>query len=386
MLTMAVGHSDDPEPADAIAAVIAECRATLDGRAPQAGLLFSAFDSFDPSIVAAVRDAFPGVRVVGATSGGELSSMGGYQEDSITLALFASDDVEIRVGMGQGLATDAGAAARAAVEEALTGLTKEPRVCIVLADAFSTDPSLLLEAVREALPAGVEVLGGASATGNLARNCPTYQFRDDAVVDDGIAVLLFAGPLAYSVAVGTGWTSIGTFGVVTAAKPGLICEIDGRPALEFVSRYLDSTGPASYGNPIAIFEDGADEPYLRVAMGSDPTLGTVGIAGSVPVGARVRLSTANTDDILGGVSEALSRAGAGFPAGARPEAALVFSCVVRKFLLGTRTGTESDLVRDALGPSIPFAGLYCTGEIGPAGPAGESRFLNETFVTLLLGS
>ena len=215
---------------------------------------------------------------------------------------------------------------------------------------------------------------------------PTWQFSDGPIGEGGVGILLFAGAIAHSVAVGTGWRPIGSSGIVTATSSNELHEIDGKPALDFVSRYLDSTGPASYGNPLAIYEDGADVPYLRVLQQSDPATGRIQIGGSVPVGARVTLTTASTDDILGGVSDALARATASFPAGARPEAALLFSCTVRQFLLGSRTGQETDLARAALGPGLPFAGLYCNGEIGPGGPGGDSRFLNETFVTVLLGS
>ena len=60
MFAMAVGHSDEVDPAEAIAAAIEQCRATLDGRPPQAGILFASFDSYEPSIVAAVRRRVPG--------------------------------------------------------------------------------------------------------------------------------------------------------------------------------------------------------------------------------------------------------------------------------------------------------------------------------------
>ena len=86
MLTMAVGQGDDVDPLDAIATAIEQCRASLGGLTPQAGILFSAFDSFDPSILAAVAAAFPTATVMGTTSAAEISSINGYQEDSITLA------------------------------------------------------------------------------------------------------------------------------------------------------------------------------------------------------------------------------------------------------------------------------------------------------------
>jgi hypothetical protein len=88
MLTMAVGHSDDVDAAAAIAIAIDQCRARLNGRTPQAGFLVAAFGTFEASLVAAVREAFPGVALMGSTSSAEMSSTSGFLEDSVTLALF----------------------------------------------------------------------------------------------------------------------------------------------------------------------------------------------------------------------------------------------------------------------------------------------------------
>jgi len=73
-----------------------------------------------------------------------------------------------------------------------------------------------------------------------------------------------------------------------------------------------------------------------------------------------------------------------FPSTSSAEAALVFSCAIRKWVLGTRTGTELDITRQELGRAIPIAGLYCFGEIAPL-DTGGTAFHNETFVTVLLG-
>src|ERR1019366_10257796 len=102
---MAVGHSDDVDPGDAIAGAIEQCRISLGGLVPQAGILVSAFDSFDPVLVATVREAFPGVAVMGSISAAEVSSVNGFQEDSVALALFASDSVDVTVGLGPASAT-----------------------------------------------------------------------------------------------------------------------------------------------------------------------------------------------------------------------------------------------------------------------------------------
>ena len=80
------------------------------------------------------------------------------------------------------------------------------------------------------------------------------------------------------------------------------------------------------------------------------------------------------------------RAAGAFPVGSTPAAGLIFSCAVRKFLLGSRTRVEAQLAGTELGDGFPFAGMYCFGELGPVRGAANSRLLNDTFVTLLLGT
>ncbi|HYC07091.1 MAG TPA: FIST C-terminal domain-containing protein, partial [Candidatus Binatia bacterium] len=293
---------------------------------------------------------------------------------------------EFTAGFAEGLATDAETACRAAAAEALAATTEEPRLAIVFVNPYSVDPQRTSAAMTRALPEGVVMVGGGSARLELGVQTPTYQFCGDRVADDGVAVLLLSGRLAISVAVGTGWRTLGDRGTVTAVRGGSLEAIDGQPASDFLRRYLDLTGPPPSGNPLAVVESGTDRSYLRAIMGADASTGVVRIHGGVPVGATVQLTTAGTDEILAGTRDAIARAQADFPVDARPEAALMFSCMIRKYLLGTRTRVEAEMARQAYGPGIPLAGLYCAGEIGPVSEGGTSRFLNETFVTVLLGT
>jgi hypothetical protein len=201
---MAVGHSDDVDPADAIGAAITQCRAALAGQSPQAGILFSTFDAFGANAVAAVRDAFPGIGLIGATSAAEMSSVGGYQEDSVTLSVFASDTVDITVGAAGGLGAGVERAASAAAAQALAGTKRDPKVCIVVIEAFVVDPQDTLDALARALPDGVAVLGGAAARSDFSVIVPSYQFCNDEIVDDGLAIMLFSGPVFHSSAIGSG--------------------------------------------------------------------------------------------------------------------------------------------------------------------------------------
>src|SRR4029077_18178574 len=164
----AVGQGDDVDPLDAIATAIEQCRVSLGGQTPQAGILFSAFDSFDPSILTAVSAAFPTATVMGTTSAAEISSINGYLEDSITLAMFASNPLDITAGMGTGLGIDVDAACRSAAGQAMAATEREPKVCVVLTEGFVHDPQVTLDAMARALPTGVTMVGGTSAGHDFA--------------------------------------------------------------------------------------------------------------------------------------------------------------------------------------------------------------------------
>ena len=386
MLTMAVGHSDDVDPELAIAAAIEQCRATLGDQAPGAAILFVACDSFDPALIGAVRQAFPGIDVMGSTSAAEMSSVAGFQEDSIALAVFASDDVDIGAGIGIDIDDDPVGACRLALAQASARLTSAPKVCIVLTEGLNGQR--VAEALRDALPPGVLLIGGAAGRHELDQSLPTYQFCNEQVATDGVAIMLLAGHVTYSTAVGTGWRVLGPRGVVTRSDYGVIHQIDGRPARDWVGDYLDvdSAGTAA-GNPLAIQDAGSDNWYLRVVLAADES-GGIRLPGGVPVGATVQLTTTTPDEMLRATADALERARAAFPADATPAAALVFSCAVRKYMLGSKTAREVAAARQLLPDSLPIAGMYCIGEIAPTGASrgAPSHFLNETFVTLLLGS
>src|SRR4051794_26244423 len=136
MLRMAVGQSDDVDVQTAVQEAIAQCRAQLSGVQPSAGIFFCAIDSWQPGLIDLVRVAFPGVDIIGASSAAEVSSVGGYLEDSVALALFASGGtVTTGVGLATQLDADLGGNVRAAVDAALAGRSpSDVRLCIVLAD------------------------------------------------------------------------------------------------------------------------------------------------------------------------------------------------------------------------------------------------------------
>jgi hypothetical protein len=381
---MAVGHSDDIEPSDAIEAIVAQCERGLEGARPSAGLLFLTYDTDPAPFVTGVRAAYPDIELVGSTSIGEMSSALGFREDSATLALFTSDTIRIAAGFATGVAADPLGAARRAVAQARVKSDLEPRLCVALPSVAVGDPTPLLRELRRELGGDVPVLGGGSGPRLGGDPDVARQFFGDQILQDAVTVLLFTGPLSASFGVDNGWRPVGRTGTVTDASGFTIRTIDGEPAIEFFERYLGSGARPTAANPLAVFHGDSDRFHLRVALEADPTTGAVEVAGDVTVGSRVQLTVAVIDDIFDGTRSSVQQALKAFPPTAPAEAALVFSCAIRKWVLGTRAATELDITRHELGPGIPVAGLYCFGEIAPL-DTGATGFHNETFVTVLLG-
>ena len=391
MFRMAVGHSDDIDVERALDAVIEECEAVLAGAVPSAGLLLASWDSDHRALIDRIRGRYPGIELAGATSSGEMSSVLGFSEDSVALALFASDTVDIVAGIGRDVLRDPVAAASAAVADACSRSDLPPSLCIAMTTVGQVEASIILDALRAALGPDVPILGGGASPKDPADdprhgNDAGREIVGDVVTSDAIAVLLFCGPLAMSYGVDTGWRGVGPTATVTALSGDSVSEIDGRPALEFYERYLGTVTPA-IANPLAVFDTGdSTRFYLRTPIAYDQATGCVSFFGAIPDGSRVQLTVAATDEIFEGARASIADALATFPAGHTPDAALIFSCATRRFLLGTRARREIEVVRDALGTGTPLAGIYCLGEIAPMAAGDPSRFHNATLVSILLGS
>jgi hypothetical protein len=389
MFRMAVGHSDDVDLESAMEVVLAQCETGLAGAAPKAGLLVDAWGVDHQVAIDLVRARYPGIELAGASSAGEMSSVLGFREDSVTLALFASDSIDLVVGLGRDLVADPFAAARQAVAEATAKTTLPPRLCIVLSTIGGVEASVILAALRTALGPGVAILGGGAAPGDPSTEgdgASSREFAGDVLTGDALTILLFAGPVAFSYGVETGWRGVGPRATITRTSDAGVLEIDGRPALEFYERYVGA-GPPPIANPLAVFEgSGSDRFYLRTPIAYDRDHGSIGFFGAVPEGASVQLTMAGTDEIFEGAKASFADALARFPEGARPDAALLFSCATRKYLLGTRAGREIEIAREVLGDAMPIGGIYCMGEIAPMASADGSRFHNATMVSVLLGS
>ncbi|MEM1427366.1 MAG: FIST N-terminal domain-containing protein, partial [Cyanobacteria bacterium P01_H01_bin.130] len=261
MFKVVVGHSNDPETPEAIAEVLQQCQQQLDPDAkPQAGVLLAAIDFEFEQLLAPIAEAFPDLELIGGTTDGEISSVLGFEQDSVSLMLFCSDRITIRTGIGERLSESVEGAVQRAVAMASQGHQGDPVLGIALYESFTDNVARVLGEIKDNLRGDIPILGGLTA--DQWRFKQTYQFYKGKVYSDAVVLLFFSGPLAFSFGVKSGWCPIGEPGVVTKQDSNVLYEIDHRPALAYFQHYIGDSMPSSE-SPLAVFQDGATDFYLR---------------------------------------------------------------------------------------------------------------------------
>ncbi|MCA9657570.1 MAG: FIST C-terminal domain-containing protein [Myxococcales bacterium] len=384
MLKVAVGQSEDIDAPDAIEEALAQCRATLGDAAPKAALVFATAELEHPPILRAIRESFPGIPLIGCTTDGEMSSVGGFSEASLVVALIAGDAIEVIAEVGRGVAEDPRRRAAETAARARARATQPIRCCITTPESLTTSVDAILEGLKEGLGDAAPIVGGAA--GDQVKFVGTLQFFGDEVLQDAVPVLLLGGSLLASHGVASGWQPVGKRAKVTDAAQNTVRRIGDQTALAYYQRYIGDDNLPSGEYALAVFEPGRDSYsyYLRAPVHSDPETGAVTFFGEVPVGATVQITQSHRDGIIDACASSIAQARSTYP-GEAPAAALCFSCAGRRHILGTRAAEEIEQLRGALGPSVPIAGFYAYAEIGPTGPGRPAQLHNETFITLLLG-
>jgi hypothetical protein len=387
MFKVVVGHSDDPDSQGAVEEVLEQCLSSLAGDLPKAGLLFAAINFDHALILQEINQVFPDLELVGCTTDGEISSLLGFQQDSLTLTLFCSDAVEIHAGVGYKTQENAIAAAQQAVEQATAKSLTPAKLCITVPASYTATGSTtsgenILKGLELALGENIPILGGTA--GDQFRFKKTYQFYGTQVLTDALPILVFSGDLRFSHGIGCGWQPIGQKSMVTKAEGTVLYEIDGQSALEFYQRYLGDRQPTAE-HPLSVYEGDSDRYYMRVPNTCDLEMGSINFLGNVPQGAIVQLTEISRDEVVAASETSFRTALEHYP-GTEPEAVLLFSCCCRRWLLGTRAKEEYDLVKNALPKTIPVCGFYTYGEFSPLQHQGSNYYHQETFVTLLLGT
>lgn len=385
MFKVAIGQGEDVDTQSAVDTALVHCQSQLKGLHPQAGIVLSSIDFDHALVLAEIRRRFPGIELVGCTTGGEFSSDFGFSDDSVNVILFCSDTIDIRAGVGRQASGDPALAAESALRQAREGQSGPEKLCIVFPEGIVASPEAVVRTLNRMLTPQCPVFGGVPSR-HYEIPAPTLQFFRNEVLEDAVPLLLFSGPLRHYFSISNSWKPIGMKATVTESREYEIRRIGDKRALDFYRYYLGAHRYPALEFPLAVYDQGdTGHFYIRSPGDYDENQGSIFFSGSIAPGTAVQLTEVTRERILADTHASLLKPERPDRADWKPAVALAFSCATRKQILGTRTPEELEILVKLLPPRLPICGFYTFGELAPLHPGDISRLHNCTLVTLLLG-
>lgn len=382
MIKVGLGQAEHIDTRTAVESVISQCRQKLSGDQPQAGVVFAGINFDHRLMLDEIQHNFPNIDLIGCTTAGEFSSSYGFSDDSISLMVFYSDEIEIGIGVGRSLSENPEAAVQSAVSQASGGLSKPASICLAFPDGYNMAFDQIMKMLNVALGKDCSVFGGAAGT-LWYEKTTTHQFFRNEILTDAMPIMTFGGPLEYSFTIANSWRPIGKKAEITEAEGRLVKSIGNFKAVDFYRHYLGDHSEPAREFILAVFEEDDVQSYLRAPIDYNPD-GSITFSESIPQGATVQLTEAIREVIVEdtkSTSEKISRQITDL----EPAFAMAFSCAFRKEILGTRVEQELQILKDHLPQQLPIIGFYSFGEIAPLIKGHESLFHGATLITLLVG-
>lgn len=261
-------------------------------------------------------------------------------------------------------------------------LGRDSAPCVVLSDPFSMDGERLIDELGRL---GYWSVGGLSSGG---RAFGEHRLMiDGRVVSDGAVIATIDGIRTRSL-VSQGCAPIGPEMVITDATSDVVHSLAGRPALERLEEIIGTLNPAeralAAGGLLAGLvidenqpEYGRGDYLIRGVLGADRDSGNIMIGARVRIGQTLRFHVRDASTADGDLRDALE---ACRPSSGQISGGLLFSCNGRGQHLFAAPDHDASMAAKILG-SLPIAGMFCNGEIGPV---GGGNFLHGFTATMLL--
>jgi len=352
---------------------------------PNLVLVFAAPDFFkQPDFAAQLAAAFPDARRIAASTAGEISNQGVSENSAVITAIrFEHTPFKLAATDIAGMNDSLGAGQRLALQLQAPDL----KAVILLSQGVAVNGSALIAGVVGVIGKQIPLTGGLA--GDNGAFSQTWTLLDNTVSDKMmLAIGLYGDDLAFAHGSFGGWHSFGPARRATKAIGNVLYELDGEPALDIYRRYLGeyASGLPATGLlfPFAILADDRQETgLLRTLLGMDETVGSLTLAGDIPVGGYLKLMHASTEALIDG-AEAAAEAAHKMTNASGPGLALLVSCIGRKLVMGDRVDEEVEAVAAVFGQNCALTGFYSYGEISPFIESTECKLHNQTMTITYL--
>lgn len=392
MIKAGVGISKSQNTAEAAQEA---CKEALDkaGSAANLIIVFSSVAHNQEEVVKGVRAVSKDIPLVGCSDAGEITTQGSTIGKIAVMAL-NMDRVQCSLGCGIGADKDSFVSGKQAAEAVKSATEVPPSLFMMLGEGLAENGAAALRGVQSVMGKNFPIMGGSA--GDDFKFEKTYQYINDKVLNNSVVGVGLSGDFVFGVGVRHGWEPVGPTMKVTKSEGAKLIEVDGRPALSIYEDYFgkraeelikEPIAKMAYTYPLGMSVEASSE-LLLVNVVIANKKGEITCAAEILEGVEIRLMLGDAEKAIEAARKAAEDAKKQLQ-GSQPKAVIVFDCMARWKLLGSRRGEEITAIQEVLGKDVPLIGFYTYGEQAPLGGAlGDncySRFHNETIALMVIG-
>lgn len=331
----------------------------------------------------------------GTTAAGTVLTSEGYHELAVVLHVISDDECTFAAAISDSMEINPQEKIRDVYQAAYRNLKEqdsnaEPKLVICMmsiVQSCSSDNSL---AELSDICGGLPIFGYNAA--DDFEFCKQQVFFDDEVGGDRMAVLLISGNVKpiFQVENLAGKQTLEKR-LVTKAYGNIICEIDGKPAYEYIKDFpfIDDKTNVLFNYQFFIeMKNAADNdgvPVSRALNTYNKETGEISCFADVPQDSYIGLRYCDGKDVaitsemaLEEFLNKLNTADSEY----KYSTVLIASCSLRNIFLADMKDKEGNLVKEMLPSDLTVSGLYAFGEIAPTSVCDNiavNRFHNATF-------
>jgi hypothetical protein len=330
-----------------------------------------------------ISSAYPNACIFGCTTAGEI--IGTQVLDNSLIVTAVSFSATKVAGHMVKVAT-ADDSYKAGAELAISLAADDLKHVFVLSEGLNINGSELVSGLTENLPAGTTLTGGLSGDGDKFQE--TYVLLNNKPIKNAVGAIGFYGnKLKIGYGSFGGWDPFGPERLITRSKGNILYELDGKSALALYKQYLGehAKGLPATGLlfPLSLKMKKASRPVVRTLLSVNEENQSMAFAGNMPENAYARLMKANFERLIDGAVDA-AKTSVETIGSAKPELAILISCVGRKLVLKQRIEEEVEGVCDIMGKDATYIGFYSYGEISPFAKGGKCKLHNQTMTITAL--
>lgn len=327
-------------------------------------------------VLATIRNETGNAPLIGCSSAGEFTEEE-VATGSIAIALISSDTHKFFTTWGDGLRKDPEACLEKAVAKVPTRVDGYPRRSfLIYVDGLAGKGEESVLAAMTKLGTDVRFAGGCA--GDDLKLKETYVFCDDKVLQDSVALCLWASKSAPPIAVHHGHVPLSPLLTFTKVKANVLHEVDGKPAWDVWKEHIRDAAKELLGLDVdrvtdttemfrilGAFEAGllvADDSYKMRSPLSKNDDGSLNFTCSIYEGSKFRIMKTTAADQIVSAGET-ARHALENEVGIQAAGALTFDCAARLMILGKEFPKSVEAIKHQLGPKIPLLGYEAYGEI-----------------------